>query len=105
MKFTIDRHDKYVIIKPHEKILNGLNAPQIKSEFVVINTDGQRNIVLDLSEVENVDSSGLRSSLIAYHICKARTGILIIACANLMILGLTELSNFSAVLIFLSILT
>jgi len=99
MKFTIDRHDKYVIIKPHEKVLDGLNAPKIKSEFIVINTDGQRNIVLDLSEVENVDASGLRSALIAHRICKAANGIFIIACANSKIMDLIEVCKLSDTLI------
>ncbi len=99
MKFTIDRHDKYVIIKPHEKVLDGLNAPKIKSEFIVINTDGQRNIVLDLSEVEAVDSSGLRSALIAHRICKAADGIFVIACANKEILNLIDMCKLADTLI------
>ena len=57
MKFTIDRHERYCVLKPHNKVLDGKAAPQVKSEFVRINTDGQRNIVLDLSEVEEVDPS------------------------------------------------
>jgi anti-anti-sigma factor len=99
MKLTIDRHEKYVVIKPHEKVLDGTSAPKIKSEFIVVNTDGQRNIVLDLAEVEEVDSSGLRSALIAHRLCKAAKGVFIIARANHKILDLIELCKLDETLI------
>lgn len=99
MKFTIDRHDKYVVIKPHEKVLDGTTAPQVKSEFIVINTDGQRNIVLDLADVEEIDSAGLRSALIAHRICKAAKGVFIIVHANHTTLDLIELCKLDETLI------
>ena len=99
MKFTIDRHDKYVVIKPHERSLDGSSAPKIKSELVTVNTNGQKNIILDLSEVEEVDSSGLRSALIAHRLCKAAQGVFIIARANYKILDLIELCKLDETLI------
>ncbi len=99
MKFTIDRHERYVVLKPHEKILDGSAAPQVKSEFVRINTDGQRNIVLDLSEVDEVDSSGLRSALMAHRMCKAMGGIFILAHANPAITQLVEICKLDDVLV------
>jgi anti-anti-sigma factor len=99
MKLTIDRHEKYVVIKPHEKVLDGTSAPKIKSEFIVVNTDGQRNIVLDLVEVDEVDSSGLHSALIAHRLCKAAKGVFIIARANHKILDLIELCKLDETLV------
>lgn len=99
MKFTIDRHEKYVVITPHEKVLDGGTSPQIKSEFIMINTDGQRNIVLDLSEVEDADASGLRSALTAHRMCKAAGGTFVISCANQRILELIEMSKLGDVLV------
>jgi len=99
MKFTIDRHERYVVLKPHERLLDGGAAPQVKSEFVRINTDGQRNIVLDLSEVEEVDSSGLRSALMAHRMCKALGGIFILAHANPEITQLIEICKLDDVLV------
>lgn len=99
MKFTIDRHEKYIVIKPHEKVLDATAAPKIKSELVVANTYGQRNIVLDLVEVEEVDSSGLRSALIAHRLCKAARGVFVIARANHKILDLIELCKLDETLI------
>lgn len=99
MKFTIDRHEKYVVITPHEKMLDSSTSPQIKSEFIVINSDGQRNSVLDLCEVEDADASGLRSALTAHRMCKAAGGIFVIASANEKILNLIEMSKLSDVLV------
>ena len=99
MKFTIDRHERYVVLKPHEKVLDGNAAPQVKSEFVRINTDGQRNIVLDLSEVEEVDSSGLRSALMAHRMCKALGGIFILVNAKEKITQLIEICQLNDTLI------
>src|SRR5690606_6249521 len=99
MKFTIDRHERYVVLKPHNKFLDGSSAPQVKSEFVRINTDGQRNIVLDLSEVDEVDSSGLRSALMAHRMCKALGGVFILANANSNISQLIEICKLEEVLV------
>jgi|SRR5690606_1761336 len=99
MKFTIDRHERYVVLKPHEKVLDGNAAPQVKSEFVRINTDGQRNIVLDLSEVEEVDSSGLRSALMAHRMCKALGGIFILVNAKEKVTQLIEICQLNDTLI------
>lgn len=99
MKFTIDKHEKYVVIQPHEPVMNGETAPKIKSEFVLLNTDGQRNIVLDLSQVEDADVSGLRCALTAHRMCKAADGIFIMACANERIRNLISLSKLDEVLV------
>lgn len=99
MKFTIDRHERYVVLKPHKKILDGNAAPQVKSEFVRINTDGQRNIVLDLSEVEEVDPSGLRSALMAHRMCKAMGGVFILASPSEKVTQLIELCQLDEVLV------
>ena len=59
MKFQIDKRDRLVIVKLNEdKLLSNL-APQLKSEMVILNNEGFKNIVLDLADVQYVDSSGL----------------------------------------------
>ena len=98
MKFTIDKHERYVVITPHEEVLDGVTAPKIKSEFVLLNTDGQRNIVLDLTHAQDADASGLRCALTAHRLCHAAGGIFVICCANDVILRLIELSNLKDVL-------
>lgn len=98
MKFTVDKHEKYVLIKLNESKLNSLISPQLKSEFILTNTEGQRNIILDLSLVKYSDSSGLGSLLVGHRICKNAGGSFIITGTNDNILRLVNISQLESVL-------
>lgn len=102
MKFTIDKHEKYVIIQPHVELLDGDTAPKIKAEFILRNTGGQRNIVLDLSQVKDADSAGLRTGLLAHRLCKAAGGVFILANVNDQIKGLIAVCKLDTVLTLVS---
>ena len=65
MKFSIDKQEKYSLLKLEEETLNTMIAPQLKSEFVILRNEGVYNLILDLSEVQFADSSGLSSILTA----------------------------------------
>lgn len=82
MKFTIDKHEKYVLVKLNESKLNSLVSPQLKSELILINSEGQRNIILDLSNVQYSDSSGLSSLLVGHRVCKNADGTFILTGIN-----------------------
>lgn len=98
MKFTVDKHEKYVLIKLNESKLNSLISPQLKSEFILTNTEGQRNIILDLSLVKYSDSSGLGSLLVGHRICKNAEGTFIITGINDNIMRLITISQLETVL-------
>ncbi len=98
MKFTVDKHEKYVLIKLNESKLNSLMSPQLKSELILINTEGQRNIILDLSAVKYTDSSGLSSLLVGHRICKNAEGVFIITGVNDNISRLVNISQLETVL-------
>ena len=70
MKFTLDKTERYSIIKLHEENLNSILAPDLKSEFVFFSNEGVRNLILDLSDVKYVDSSGLSAILTANRLWK-----------------------------------
>lgn len=53
-------------------------APTLKSELVVLNSDGVRNLIIDLSETRYCDSSGLSSILVANRLCKNANGLLVV---------------------------
>ena len=63
MKYSVDKEDKYAVFSLEEENLNSLMAPKLKSELVILNNEGVPNLILDLSKVEFVDSSGLSSIL------------------------------------------
>jgi anti-anti-sigma factor len=98
MKFTVDKHEKYVLIKLNESKLNSLISPQLKSELILTNTEGQRNIILDLSLVKYSDSSGLSSLLVGHRICKNSEGSFIITGINENISRLITISQLENVL-------
>ena len=98
MKFTVDKHEKYVLIKLNESKLNSLISPQLKSELILTNTEGQRNIVLDLSAVKYSDSSGLGSLLVGHRICKNAEGTFILTGINENVARLITISQLDNVL-------
>ncbi|GAC1302979.1 MAG: hypothetical protein NVSMB24_08350 [Mucilaginibacter sp.] len=98
MKFTIDKHEKYILLKLNESKLNSLITPQLKSELILINTEGQRNIVLDLSQVKFADSSGLSSLLVGHRLCKNATGTFILSGLNDAVARLITISQLDSVL-------
>ena len=70
MKFTTEKKEKYTVLGLHEDNLNSLIAPDLKSEFVFLRNEGVHNLILDLSQVNYVDSSGLSAILTANRIWK-----------------------------------
>lgn len=98
MKFTVDKHEKYVLIKLNESKLNSLISPQLKSELILMNTDGQRNIILDLSIVKFADSSGLSSLLVGHRICKNAEGSFILTGLSDSVARLISISQLENVL-------
>ncbi len=63
MKYQIDKQDRYAIFSLEEANLNSMIAPDLKSEFVFLKNEGVRNLILDLKDVQYIDSSGLSSIL------------------------------------------
>lgn len=98
MKYTVDKHDKYILIKLNESKLNSLVTPQLKSELILINTEGQRNIILDLSQVKFADSSGLSSLLVGHRLCKNANGSFIMSGLNEAVARLVTISQLDNVL-------
>ncbi len=98
MKFTVDKHEKYVLIKLNETKLNSLISPQLKSELILTNTEGQRNVILDLSNVKYSDSSGLSSLLVGHRICKNAEGSFILTGINDNISRLISISQLENIL-------
>ena len=98
MKFTVDKHEKYILLKLNETKLNSLITPQLKSELILTNTEGQRNIILDLSQVKFADSSGLSSLLVGHRLCKNSTGSFILVGLNDAVARLITISQLDSVL-------
>lgn len=74
MKYTLDKNEKYTIVNVQEEKLNNMVSPELKSLFVLLNSENVRNIILNLGEVSVCDSSGLSSILIGNRLCREVKG-------------------------------
>ncbi|MBL3658588.1 MULTISPECIES: STAS domain-containing protein [Fulvivirga] len=79
MKYTIDKQDKYSLLKLHEEKLDSSIAPSLKSELITTHAEGVKNIILDLSEVKYTDSSGLSALLVGNRVIQEDSGIFVLA--------------------------
>ena len=70
MNFKVDKQEKYTVIKVEAEKLDTSVAPALKSELVMLNAQGAKNMVVDLSATKYCDSSGLSSILVANRLCK-----------------------------------
>ncbi len=93
MKFEVDKHQKYVLLKPLDMELLSDNAPKLKSEVILINTEGINNVILDLGMVQTADESGVSAILSANRICKNAEGTFVLACVHSEIQKLIQLST------------
>jgi anti-anti-sigma factor len=94
MKFSIDKHEKYVVLGLDEAKFTNENTPKLKSEFILLNAEGFRNIVLDLSSIKECDDSqDLSSLLVGDRLCKKANGIFIVTGVNEVVARILKMSN------------
>jgi anti-sigma B factor antagonist len=79
MLFEVEKRERFTIVRVNAEKLDTNNSPDLKSQLVVINGQGEKNIVLDLSQCRYCDSSGLRAVLVANRLCEDAIGACIIS--------------------------
>jgi anti-anti-sigma factor len=98
MKYTIDKQEKYSLLRLHEEKMDSSVAPGLKSELITLHAEGVKNIILDLTEVKYTDSSGLSALLVGNRIVQEDGGIFILACLSDHTLKLIKISQLDSVL-------
>lgn len=98
MKFSVDKQDGVVVYELLEEKLTSLNAPILKSELVLANAEGYKNVVVDLDKVRFVDSSGLSALLTGHRLCKEEKGIFALCGLNDSVKTLIKISQLEDVL-------
>ncbi|HMI68113.1 MAG TPA: STAS domain-containing protein [Cyclobacteriaceae bacterium] len=98
MKYTIDKQEKYALLRLHEEKLDSNIAPNLKSEMITLHAEGVRNVILDLSEVKYTDSSGLSALLVGNRILQEDGGIFILSKLSDHTLKLIRISQLDSVL-------
>ena len=98
MKYSIDKNEQYSILRLQEEKLDSPLSPALKSEFVTLNAEGIKNIIIDLTEVKYVDSSGLSALLVGNRIYNEDGGIFILSSLNDHVMKLIKISQLNNVL-------
>ena len=98
MHFTLDKQDKYVVVQLCEEKLNTLIAAELKSELLLLNTQGYNNIIVDLTQSKYCDSSGLSAILVGNRLCRNANGFFGICGLNEPVLKLVQISQLDKVL-------
>jgi anti-sigma B factor antagonist len=98
MSFQIEKTDKYTVIRLQAEKLDSNLAPALKSELVVLNTDGVKSIVIDLSQTRYCDSSGLSAILVANRLCKNSNGLFVLTGLQEPVKKLISISQLDTIL-------
>ena len=98
MKYQIDKQEQYAVLSLSEENLNSTIAPQFKSDLIVLSQEGVRNLILDLSNVKYVDSSGLSAILTGHRIWKSMGSFILAGELNPMVTKLIEISRLETIL-------
>ena len=98
MSFHVEQQDNYQIISFTTDKLDAVVSPDLKSELVVINKNGTKNIILDLASVRYCDSSGLSALLIGQRVCTESNGSFILCGLQPIVQKLITISQLDTVL-------
>jgi anti-sigma B factor antagonist len=98
MNITTVKKDKYTLVNVNESRLTSQTAPELKSLFVVLHSEGVRNIIIDISAVEYADSSGLSAILVGNRFCKGLNGTFVIAAVTESVMKIINISQLDRVL-------
>ena len=96
--FTINKKDKYTLLTIHAEKLDSRVAPSLKSELVMINAGGEKNLIIDLRECRYCDSSGLSAILIGNRLCKNVKGTFVLTGLQDSVSKLISISQLDSVL-------
>ncbi len=98
MSFSVERKEKFAVIHTQVDKLDSNLAPSLKSELVVLNADGVKNIIVDLEQTRYCDSSGLSAILVANRLCKNSHGTLVICGLQENVSKLISISQLDSIL-------
>ncbi len=99
MTVEIRKTDTHTLVKVNSDRLDTNNAADLKSELVLVNNNGEKNVILDLSSVNYCDSSGLRSVLVANRLCEDAIGTFILCGLQPDVDNLVKISMLHTVLL------
>lgn len=98
MKFEVIHKDKVAVIATKVEKLDAIHAPELKSEIVMQNKDGVKNLIIDLTDTRYIDSSGLSALLVANRLCRDANGSFVLCGLQDNVKKLISISQLESVL-------
>ena len=99
MSLVVEKREHATIVTVQERI-DGLTVPDMQDQLLGLIDDGQKNILIDLSQVNYVSSVGFRLFLILQKKVKPLGGNLVLVQLQDAIKKLFDLSGFTALFLF-----
>ncbi|MGE0636237.1 MAG: STAS domain-containing protein [Bacteroidia bacterium] len=96
--YTIEKKEKYAQINLKDEKLDSHVSPSLKSELVVLNSEGFKNIIIDLTDTRYCDSSGLSAILVANRLCKNSGGTFVLTGLQRSVMKLISISQLDTIL-------
>ncbi len=97
MQLNITEQDEIVKIKIQEERMDAHNSGDLKEQMLQLFDDGKCNLVIDLSEVRFVDSSGLGALVSGFKNASARDGSLKLCSLQPQVRSMFELTRLHRV--------
>ena len=98
MKYAVDKQESYTLLQLDEANLNTLIAPDLKSRLFIIQSEGAKNVIFDLSKVDYVDSSGLSAILTGHRLWKDSGAFVVTGVNSDSVKKLIEISQLEPIL-------
>lgn len=98
MDLKKEKKDNFTLVTIQDEKVDTNIAPVLKAEFVLISSNGEKNILLDFSACRYIDSSGLSAILVANRLCKNAGGKLVLTGLQSAVERLIIISQLDSVL-------
>lgn len=97
--FELKKEEKYFLLKILATKVDASNALELKQLFLGFKEENPtKNLILNLSEVKYIDSSGLSAILVANKICTESNGIMILCGVSEHVMKLVKISQLDKIL-------
>lgn len=94
--FSVENHDAVALVKVSEE-LDARNAQQAKEFFKELVAEGSSSVVVDLSPLDFIDSSGLGALVTALKIARQDNGVVRLCALSPPVKSIFELTRLSRV--------
>ncbi|MFT6441184.1 MAG: anti-anti-sigma factor [Salibacteraceae bacterium] len=99
MEFKIEKLEHCTAITIEASKLNSAISPELKNHFNTAIEEGKlNNLLLDISNCEYCDSSGLSAILVGHRAAKINNGLLVVSGAKELVSKLINLSKLDTIL-------